>query len=247
MTAFARILFGTLLLVALSLPALAGEVNLSAAASLKDALNELSDGFTRMHPTVTVVRNFGGSGALAQQIANGAPADLYLSANPKWMDDLQEKGLVVATTIAPFAYNTLVFAGPPGKAAALPDLLALELIAIGSPKSVPVGDYALTALKNAGFAAPLAAKLVMAKDVREALMYAERGEVDGAFVYRTDALLATSVAILFTVPQELYPRVTYPLALTTSGARKADAVAFLSYLQGAAGRTVLEKYGFTLK
>lgn len=243
-----RILVVTLCLL-FSLPAAprAGEVNLSAAASLKDALNELAASFIAEHPGVTLIKNYGGSGALAQQIANGAPADLFISANPKWMDHLKDKGLVVQETIAPFAYNTLVFAGPSGKAAALPDLLKLERIAIGSPKSVPAGDYALTALEKAGLATALKAKLVMAKDVRECLMYAERGEVDGAFVYRTDALLAGTVAILFTVPPQLYPPVTYPVALTLSGAGNADAVAFLAYLQGPTGRAVLEKYGFMTK
>lgn len=244
----ARILAVTLsLLFSFSVAVHAGEVNLSAAASLKEALNELSATFTAAHPGVIVHKNFAGSGALAQQIINGAPTDLYISANPAWMDDLKGKGLVAPETIAPFAANTLVFVGATGKAAALPDLLKLERIAIGSPKSVPAGDYAMTALSKAGLAAPLAKKLIMAKDVRECLMYAERGEVDGAFVYRTDALLAQSVAILFTVPPELYPQVSYPLALTVSGAGNGDAVAFLAYLQGPAGKDVLKKYGFATK
>jgi molybdate transport system substrate-binding protein len=87
----------------------------------------------------------------------------------------------------------------------------------------------------------------MAKDVRECLMYAERGEVDGGFVYRTDALQAKQAKILFTVPQDLYPRVTYPMGLTLAGAKNKDADAFYKYLQGAEATTVLGKYGFAVK
>ena len=120
-----------------------------------------------------------------------------------------------------FAYNTLVFVGTADKkASGLQDLHKLDKIAIGSPKSVPAGEYAMEALKKAGVDKQLEQKLVMAKDVRECLMYAERGEVDGAFVYKTDALQAKQAKILFTVPEDLYPRVTYPMGLTVSGVEK---------------------------
>jgi molybdate transport system substrate-binding protein len=242
-----RLLVVITISLVLALPAIAGEVNLSVAASLKEVMNELSDGYAKDHPGTTFVKNYGASGALAKQIESGAPADLFISASAEWMEYLKGKNLVAPATIGTFAYNTLVFAGAPGKAASLADLAKLEKIAIGSPKSVPAGAYATEALTKAGLAAALEPKLVMAKDVRECLMYAERGEVDGAFVYKTDAILAKSVSILFTVPQELYSRVTYPLALTASAAKNADAAAFIAYLQGAAGKAVLEKYGFATK
>jgi molybdate transport system substrate-binding protein len=97
---------------------------------------------------------------------------------------------------------------------------------------------------KAGLNKQLEKKLVMAKDVRECLMYAERGEVDGAFVYKTDALQAKQAKILFTVPKELYPQVTYPLALTVTGAKNKDAMAFFAYLHGDEAKAVLTKYGF---
>ncbi len=228
-------------------PALAGEVNLSVAASLKEVINELTDGFARTHPGVTFVKNYGASGALAKQIENGAPSDLFISANLEWLEYLKGKKLVNTDSVVDFTYNTLVFAGRPGKAATLQDLTKLEKIAMGSPKSVPAGEYALEALKRSGLEKQLGGKLVMAKDVRECLMYAERGEVDGAFVYRTDALQAGKAKILFTVPQELYPRVTYPLALTVTGAKNRDAAAFAAYLRGDGARAALAKYGFAAK
>lgn len=236
------------LLALFSSTALAGEVNLSIAASLKDVMNELSDGFARKNPGVKFVKNFGASGALAKQIENGAPADIFISANLEWMDYLKSRKLVDSSSIGTFSYNTLVFAGAADKkVSGMKDLAKLERIAIGSPKSVPAGEYATEAMQKAGVDQVLQKKLVMTKDVRECLMYAERGEVDGAFVYRTDALQGKQTRILFTVPQELYPRVVYPMVLTVTGAKNKDAQAFYKYLQSGAAKAVLGKYGFTLK
>lgn len=237
------------ILVAFAMPAYAGEVNISAAASMKDAVNELSDVFMKKTPSVTFQKNFGASGAVAKQIENGAPADLYISANVKWMDYLKEKKLVDATSISILAYNEVVFVGKPGlKVTGLKDVVDLEKIAIGSPKSVPAGQYAMEAFKKAGIDKQLENKLVMARDVRECLLYSDRGEVDGAFVYRTDALeMARNVKILFTVPQDLYSRVTYPSALTVTGSKKSDAAAFLRFLQSSEAKAILEKHYFVTK
>jgi len=245
---FTKLLLSLLCLVLLTGSAFSGEVNLSIAASLKDVINDLSDSFAKQTPGVKFLKNYGGSGALAKQIENGAPADIFISANLEWMDYLKNKKLVDIERMGIFAYNTLVFAGSPDKqVATMQDLLKLEKIAIGSPKSVPAGEYALQALKKAGIDKQLEKKLVMAKDVRECLMYAERGEVDGAFVYKTDAMQAKQARVLFTVPEDLYPRVTYPMGLTLTGAKNKDAEAFYKYLQGRDAKGVLEKYGFSLK
>jgi molybdate transport system substrate-binding protein len=225
-------------------PALAGDINLSVAASLKEVMNELSDGFTKAHPGARFLKNYGASGQLAKQIENGAPSDIFISANLEWMDYLKNKKLVELPSITTFTYNTLVFAGMPGKASSLQDLVKLDRIAIGSPKSVPAGEYAREAFKKAGLDKQLEKKLIMTKDVRECLMYAERGEVDGGFVYRTDALQAKQAKILFTVPQELYARVVYPMSLTVGGAKNRDATAFFAYLHSSAAKAVLAKYGF---
>ena len=235
-------------LMLLTVPASAGEVNLSIAASLKDVCNELSDGFARTHPDVKFLKNYGGSGVLAKQVENGAPADIFISANLEWIEYLKERKLVDTESIGTFAYNAMVFVGSADKGvSSLKDLLKLERIAIGSPKSVPAGAYAMEALKNAGIGGQLEKRLVMARDVRECLMYAERGEVDGAFVYRTDALQAKHAKILFDVPQELYQRVIYPMSLTVTGARSADAAAFFRFLQSGEAKAVLGKYGFAVK
>jgi len=234
-------------LISLTSPALAGEINLSVAASLKDVINELSAGFAKKNPGTKFLKNYGASGLLAKQIQSGAPADIFISANLEWMEYLKDKKMLDTASISTFTYNTLVLAGAPGKASSMQDLTRLEKIAIGSPKSVPAGEYALEAFKKAGLDRQLEKKLVMARDVRECLMYAERGEVDGAFVYRTDALQAKQAKILFVVPQELYSRVTYPMALTATGARNRDAAAFFAWLHGDEAKAVLVKYGFAVR
>jgi molybdate transport system substrate-binding protein len=240
-----QIWFVLIILLCAARPALAGEVYLFAAASLKETVDELSDAFSRRNPGVRFLKNYGGSGSLAKQLENGAPVDIFISANVQWMNYLEQKSLLSGQNVADFTYNTLVFAGRPDqKVSSLKDLLKLERIAIGSPKSVPAGEYAMEAFKKAGIDRELAKKLVMAKDVRECLMYAERGEVDGALVYRTDALQAKKARILFTVPQNLYTRVSYPMALTATGIKKRDAQAFYRYLLGAGAKRVLAKYGF---
>ena len=242
------LLWAILLVAVLTSSSFAGEVNLSIAASLKDVMNELTDSFGKQNAEAKFLKNYGGSGALAKQIENGAPADIFISANVELMDYLQSRKLMSAASIGIFAYNTLVFAGlTDKKVSGLEDLHKLEKIAVGSPKSVPAGQYAMEALKKAGIEKQLEHKLVMAKDVRECLMYAERGEVDGAFVYKTDAILAKQARILFTVPEDLYPRVTYPMGLTGSGSKSKDAEAFYKYLQSGEAKAVLSKYGFVVK
>lgn len=228
-------------------PALGGEIRVFAAASLKEVLTGLAGAYGKGHPGTRILPNFGASGTLARQIDQGAPADIFLSAGREWMDFLAERKRIEPASVSVFAYNTLVFCGP-GAAATKPgrmeDLPALGRIAIGSPNSVPAGAYAMEAMKNAGVAAGMEGKLVMARDVREALAYAERGEVDGAFVYRTDIPPGRGASILFVVPRPLYSRVTYPMARTAEGRGNPEAAAFFRFLESAEAKRFLERRGF---
>lgn len=227
----------------------AGEINLSAAASLKDALNGIIAAYGREHPETKILTNYGSSGALAKQVVQGAPADIFISANQKWLDFLVSEGKVDAATAGVLAGNTLVVAGRKGLAVkGMDDLKELERIAIGSPKSAPAGEYAEQAMRKAGIYGDLeqAKKLVMAKDVRQALLYADRGEVDAAFVYRTDALLARQAAIVFEVPAELYAPVTYPMGMTTAGSANAEGRDFHAFLGSSQAREILKKFGFSI-
>ena len=210
-------------------PAAAVDIYASVAASLTEVVTELENNFSAKNAGITFRNNFGASGFLAKQVENGAPADLFFSANTEWMDYLKEKKIIGEKNTTLFAYNVLVFVGKPAlKVSGLKDLTKLSKIAIGSPNSVPAGQYAVEALKKAGMYSQLEGKMIMAKDVRACLTYADSGEVDGAFVYKTDALeMARNVKILFTVPQDLYPRVTYPVGLTAGGVGKPEAAACL--------------------
>jgi len=130
---------------------MATEISLSVAASLRESVTELSDLFQKRTPGVTFKKNFGASGALARQIEAGAPADLFFAANNEWVDYLIKKKLADEKSAGVFAYNQLVVAGKPGlKISSMQDLLKLNRIAIGSPKSVPAGEYAMTAFQKSG-------------------------------------------------------------------------------------------------
>lgn len=241
------LLFAVIIFIPLSSDA--GEIKLSVAASLKEAMTELTELFAKGHPGAAFQKNSGASGALAKQIEIGAPADIFISANMEWMDYLREKGVIETKNIRILAYNTLVFIGRHDlDIKSLKELTSLERIAIGSPGSVPAGEYAMGALTKAGVAERLEKGLVMARDVRECLMYAERGEVDGAFVYGSDTReMSDRLKVLFSVPQDLYPRVTYPVGITSSGLGNKDALAFFRFLQTGDAKAVLRRYGFIIE
>lgn len=239
-----------LLFVAFTVSADAEEVRISAAASLSEAVKELVAGYQQSHPGSKLLPNFASSGALAKQIYAGAPADIYISANPKWMDYLQQQDLIDVASKQVLVQNSLVFVAMPSiPVTDLAGLLNLQRIALCSPKSSPAGRYTEQALTSTGLYRQLLAeqKLIFAKDVRQALLYADRGEVDGAFVYRTDALLSKQAKVLFAVSQELYPRVIYPAALTNTGVEKTAAKDFFAYLLSDSAMQIFVKYGFVTR
>lgn len=243
-----RIVLAVIMIIAWCSTAYAGELTFAAGAGLKDVLNDIAAAYGKKNPSVKITKNIVVSGVLAKQMDSGAQPDVVFVANVKWMDYLKEKKHIAAGTITPFAYNTLVFVGKsPRRISTFDELAKLEKIAVASPKSVPAGEYAMQAVKKAGIEKQLEKKLVMARDVRESLMYAERGEVDGSFVYRTDALLSKSTVVWLTVPQNLYSRVVYMSALTVSGAKNRDAVNFFSFVHSAEARPILLEHGFEIR
>lgn len=226
----------------------ASEVRLSAAATLSEALKEISTLYVGMTPEVAIRPNFAASGALARQIEQGAPADVFVSANRRWMEHLVARNLIDATQVQILAGSSIVLVGRQGPLiSSLEDLAQLERIALVNPKSGPAGEYAEQALKNAGMLERLASKLIVAQDVRQAVVYADRGEVDGALVYVADARLARQAIILHEVAPHLHDEILYPMALTVSGRRNPDAVAFFAFLQSEQARRLLEAHGFVVK
>ncbi|WP_165822564.1 molybdate ABC transporter substrate-binding protein [Paenibacillus montanisoli] len=226
------------------------ELTVSAAASLKDALTKLKASYEEQHGDVRIAFNFGSSGTLQQQIEQGAPVDLYISAAQRQMDALRSKGLVNESPI--LLRNELVLIVPKASGNAVPaDLAALSdtaynKIAIGEPDSVPVGTYAEQSLTSLGLWDSLMPKFVYAKDVRQVLSYVETGNVDAGIVYATDAMTSTGVNTAFTIAKETHKPIIYPAAVIKGAEHEEQAEELLAYLQGTEAASVWTNYGFLL-
>ena len=237
-------------LLAVASPARAQEVILSVAVSLKEATEELGRSFMAARPGVTLRYNFGASGDLQKQIEAGAPVDVLLSAAQRQMDELEKQNLIVASSRRAFARNVLVVIKPADSSvdfAKPADLLEARVkrIVIGSPKTVPAGQYAEESLRALGLWDRLQPKLVFSENVRQALDYVARGEVDAGFVYTTDAASrAQGVKEAFRPPDDSYRPVIYPGAVVAASKQAALAQAYLDLLGSAEGRAVLSRFGF---
>lgn len=228
-------------------PSERAELTISAAASLTDALGELQKAYEAANAGVKLSFNFGASGALQQQIEQGAPADLFLSASPKNMQALVDKGLIEAQHN--LLKNELVVVVPgDGKAAVKkPEDLSgadVKKVAIGIPDSVPAGSYAKEALTAAGLWDGLQPKLVQGKDVRQVLQYVETGNADAGFVYKTDAMSSDKAQVAFAVDQALYKPIVYPVGVVKATKHAEAAAAFYQYLQTPEAIAIFGKYGF---
>jgi molybdate transport system substrate-binding protein len=220
-----------------------------AAASLTNALQEVGDGFTK-DSSIPVKFSFAASSALARQIENGAPADVFFSADLEWMDYLQTRKLIQAATRRDVLGNQLVLVAPVTSRITLhiaPDFPLLAALgngrlAIGDPDGVPAGRYAHEALTKLGVWDTVADHLARADSVRSALVLVDRGEAPLGIVYQTDALIDKDVRVVDVFPDNTHLPITYPIALAT--AAKAGAADFLSYVQGPAAEIIFKRYGF---
>ena len=230
--------------------ACAQDVTLSVAVSLKEVTEELGRTFMAARPGVTLRYNFGASGDLQKQIEAGAPVDLFLSAAQRQMDDLEKQNLIVPASRRAFARNALIVIKPADSRLDITkpgELLEARVgrIVIGSPKTVPAGQYAEESLRTLGLWDRLQPKLVFSENVRQALDYVARGEVDAGFVYTTDAASrAQGVKEAFRPPEDSYRPVIYPGAVVAASKQAALAQAFLDLLGGPDGRAVLSRFGF---
>lgn len=240
--------FSVALFLLFSSVAAAGDITVSAAASLGNAFKEAAQAFEVQNPGSKVLLNTAASGALLQQMAKGAPVDVFASADQETMDQAQAQGLVVAASRRDFARNTLLLVQPAGSQLVLRSLKdltqpAVTRVAIGNPASVPVGRYAQDALEAAKLWPQVNAKAVNTLNVRQSLDYVARGEVDAGFVYATDAALVPGkVTVAFSVP--LQQSIRYPLATTTAAANPAQASRFVAFILSPAGQAILARYGF---
>ena len=235
-----------LALILISTPAQSADLVVSAAASLTNAFEEIKALFEKANPGTTLVFNFAASGALLKQMEQGAPVDVFASADQETMD--KAAALIDAPTRVDFAGNALVLVVPAEGGQAVSDPKELQgdgfkLIAIGNPESVPVGRYAKGALTAAGLYDALTPKFVLAENVRQALDYVARGEVQAGFVYATDAAVRTDkVKVALEVAG--HKPISYPIALLQASGSKDKGQAFIDFVKSAEGQAVLAKYGF---
>jgi molybdate transport system substrate-binding protein len=226
------------------------EVNVYAAASLTDVMKEIASAYEKESGD-KILFNFGASNLLARQIIEGAPADMFLSADEAKMDGLEQAGLIATETRRDLLSNLLVIVVPYDSklVIASPGELVTksQRIAVADPRAVPAGIYTKEYLTRLGLWQKLEPKIVPTENVRGALAAVESGNVDAGFVYKTDANISSKVRVAFTVAVEQGPPIRYPVALIKGAKEKSAAAKFLAYLQSAGARKTFERYGFIVK
>jgi molybdate transport system substrate-binding protein len=226
-------------------------ITVFAAASLRNALNDADAAFTKA-AGVKVVASYAASSTLAKQIAQGAPADVFISANVKWVDFLAKHKQIKPDTRVNLLGNALVLIAPKnsklghvniGKGFDIAKLAGSGRIAVADVKAVPAGLYAKAALQSLGTWQAAEPKLAQAENVRATLAYVARGETPLGIVYSTDAAIEPAVKIVGTFPADSHPPIVYPAAATTQ-AKGSAVTRYLHFLRTPAAKAIFEKYGF---
>ena len=231
----------------------AGGLVVFAAASLKNALDEIAATWTRDTGKSAPRISYAASSALAKQIEQGAPADLFLSADTDWMDYLDKKNLITRETRVNLLGNKIVLIAPKDSAVSLAIKQGFELgkalgggkLAMANVEAVPAGKYGKAALEKLGAWEGVKDKIAQAENVRAALLLVARGEAPLGIVYSTDAVAEPNVKILGAFPDDSHPPIVYPAAVTKE-AKTADAKLFLDHLKSAKARAAFERQGFTV-
>lgn len=226
----------------------AEEIIISAAASLTNVMTEISETFEMHHPDISVTCNFASSGSLVQQMANGAPVDVFASASVNHMDRAESKGLIDSSTKKVFAANQLVLIVPEQSDVSINRILDLQgkefqKIAVGHPESVPAGRYAKRFLEGNNMWGILYGRLVYTNSVRQVLDYVRRGETDAGFVYKTDTVIAKDkVKTKLAADKSL--NILYPIAVTRMTKNPSAAHKFCEFVHGMTGQKILSEHGF---
>lgn len=221
----------------------------SAAASLQDALKEIQPLFQKTQSNIKVNYNFGASGALQQQIEQGAPADIFFSAATKQMNALQDKNLILTDTRRNLLTNSLVLIVPSNSRLNIDNFSQLTVtnvkrIAVGEFRSVPVGQYSEELFQKLGILQQVRPKLVFGNNVRNVLAAVESGNADAGIVYTTDARLSNKVRVVATASKNLHSPIVYPIAVVSNSKNLESAKEYLRFLTDNSARSVFEKYGF---
>lgn len=242
------LLRGAAACLALAASAMAAEVRVSAAASLADALQEIAPAYEQASGD-KLVFHYGASSTLARQIQEGAPADVFFSADEPKMDSLEQSGLLLEGTRRSLLGNSLVVVVPAKDGAVIAQADALLLpgirrLAVAEPATVPAGIYARAYLIKLGLWEKLAPKLVPTENVRAALAAVVSGNADAAWVYKTDAGISKEVKITLEVPPAQGPRISYPVAVVKPSKQPEAARKFVTWLSGPEATVVFRKFGF---
>jgi molybdate transport system substrate-binding protein len=221
----------------------------SAAASLKDALEDIKPKY-QQSKGVNINYNFGASGALQQQIEQGAPVDIFISAAKRQVDALEQKGLLLSGTRSVLAKNRLVLVVPKNTTGitSFYDFKESKIkrIAIGEPRSVPAGQYAQQVLQKLNIWPQITKKLVYANNVRQVLAAVESGNADAGLVYATDAKISDKVKVVVAADEKYHSSIIYPMAVVKRSRNANAAKEFVQYLSSEPAKAVLKKYGFLL-
>jgi molybdate transport system substrate-binding protein len=226
----------------------AAEVRVFAAASLADSLKEIATAYKQKSGD-RIAFNLGASSTLARQIEEGAPADIFFSADEAQMDRLESKGFILKATRKSRLSNSLVIivASKDGAPVSSPKDLAsskVQRLALGDPQAVPIGVYARQYLETLKLWDTIAPKVVATENVRAALAAVEAGNADASIVYKTDVTISKQVKVVYEVPRNEGPRISYPIALVNGSAEPEAPKKFLDYLNSEQADLVFKRYGF---
>jgi len=240
-----------LALVAGLVPLPAKELQVFAAASLTDALKDIAPGY-ETSGGAKLRFNFAGSNALARQIQEGAPADVFLSADEAQMDALEKAGLLLDANRRVLLSNTLVVVVEKGRTLALGAAGALrgpavKRLALADPRGVPAGIYAREYLEKAGMWDDVKDRVIPTENVRAALAAVESGDADAGIVYGTDTTLSPEVRVAYEIPADEGPYISYPMAVIKTSPHSDEAKNFLAYLRSEPALAVWKKHGFVVR
>ena len=222
-------------------------LTVSAASSLTDAMNEIEGLYQQQKPEVDITYNFASSGSLQQQIQQGAPVDVFVSAANKQMDALQAKQLLLEGTRRNLLQNQVVLIVPADNSSIddFEDLTKAKKLSIGEPDIVPAGKYAKETLTSLKLYNKVKPKTILAKNVRQVLTYVETGNVDAGLVYATDAQQSEKVKVVAIAPEKSHSPVIYPVAVIEDSQEPSAAREFAQFLASETAGEVFERYGFT--
>ncbi|WP_406660491.1 molybdate ABC transporter substrate-binding protein [Methanolobus sp. ZRKC3] len=225
------------------------EITVSAASTLTESFEDIVEQFEKDNPEIGVNLNLASSGALRMQIEAGAPIDAFASASQQHMDLLAEQGMIFEGSRKDFAHNSMALIVPKNshlKITKVEDLLndEVKLIVISDPDISPAGTYSKQSLIESGIWDELEDKAVLAENVKQALVYVERGEVDAGFVFMTDAKVAEKDSIKIVASVPVSTDISYPIAVLASSEYKEESQKFVDFVTGQKGKSILESYGF---